>query len=460
MESDVAHPFTSTQDERVQALERFASYYCTELENLDNAFLIGGRAAISALQEFEAIEDNILGAQAVAAARMSNNSRFARLAADIPNAGAYITSFRLPASHRKSWVQAQLQAASLLNDGRIGVMALGNFGNIYEQMGNFEKSLSCHQLALKLATKGGDSESQRVSRANIGMILARLHRFEEALPFLEQSVEEARTLNKDRMVANALCNLSAALNDHGQYMLSLSKSKQALKIARALKDRRLEGNALANKAAANVGLGKLRRARACQNARLAIAKELGDRRGTMMAHGMLAQVDLLQHRWTDAARNLSIQIAEAQLLADAAAECDALCNFGLAHAKSGHLDLAIKSLFRALRKARSRNDQKVLGAIMGNMSIVMRQAGRTFSAIRFAKKRLHKARTAEDGPAIATALAQIGALYEDLGDGDAARSCYTQQFEVATRGGYARLSQDAKQRLNRSRRWRPSWMVR
>jgi tetratricopeptide (TPR) repeat protein len=156
---------------------------------------------------------------------------------------------------------------------------LGSLGNLYFQIGLYEKSIDCSEEALKITQEMGGRQGEGAALGNLGIVYGALGQVEKAIRYHEDALVIAREIGDRRGEGNHLGNLGLAYSDLGQVEKAIGYYEDALEIARETKDRRNEGNRLGNLGLAYRDLGQVEKAIGYYEDALVIAREIGDRRG-------------------------------------------------------------------------------------------------------------------------------------------------------------------------------------
>ena len=155
---------------------------------------------------------------------------------------------------------------------------LGSLGDLYFQIGLYEKSIDCTEEALKIAKDIGDRRNEGVWLGNLGLAYRALGQVEKAIKYCEDALMISKEIGDLRGEGADLGNLGNAYSDLGQVEKAIEYYEDALAISREVVDRHTEGTALGNLGLAYRALGQVEKAIKYYEDALVIAREIGDRR--------------------------------------------------------------------------------------------------------------------------------------------------------------------------------------
>ncbi|MFO8041066.1 MAG: CHAT domain-containing protein, partial [Sodalinema sp.] len=124
--------------------------------------------------------------------------------------------------------------------------ALGNLGNAYRKLGQYERAIDFHEQALVIFGEIGDRAEEGLTLGNLGNAYLDLEQYERAIDFHEQALAIAREISNRLGEGNALGNLGNAYNSLGQYERALEQYSQAVALFNELGARTPEALFLSN----------------------------------------------------------------------------------------------------------------------------------------------------------------------------------------------------------------------
>ncbi len=103
-------------------------------------------------------------------------------------------------------------------------------GNIYESLGDFEKTLDLWLKAWKQSVESGDRETEGEACSQLGLIYSRLCNFNKALEFFEKGLKIREELGDENAVASSLNRIGMLLRQTKKYSESLDYYFRSLDI--------------------------------------------------------------------------------------------------------------------------------------------------------------------------------------------------------------------------------------
>ncbi|GCA83308.1 photosystem I assembly protein Ycf3 [Microcystis aeruginosa NIES-2522] len=255
--------------------------------------------------------------------------------------------------------------------------SLGNLGNAYQSLGQYQKAIGYYQQSLAIARELGDRRGEAYSLGNLGAAYLSLGQYQKVIEYLQQTLAIAREIGDRSGEANSLNNLGDTYNSLGQYQKAIEYLRQSLVIAREIGDRQWETNSLGNLGNAYQSLGQYQKAIGYYQQSLAIARELGDRRGEAYSLGNLGAAYLSLGQYQKVIEYLQQTLAIAREIGDRSGEAASLGNLGIAYRSLGQYQKAIDNLEASLnitlktRSELSRDDRKDFLAANENQTPVI-----------------------------------------------------------------------------------------
>ena len=156
--------------------------------------------------------------------------------------------------------------------------ALGNLGDAYSGLGQVEKAIEYYEEALEIAKEIGTISDEGNALGNLGNAYSDLGQVEKAIEYYEEALGIADVVGAMSVAGNALGNLGNAYSDLGQVEKAIEYYEEALGIADVVGAMSVAGNALGNLGAAYSGLGQVEKAIEYYEEALYIGRELKDPR--------------------------------------------------------------------------------------------------------------------------------------------------------------------------------------
>lgn len=313
--------------------------------------------------------------------------------------------------------------------------ALGNLGGVYNTLGQYERAIDYYQQALIIAREIGDLRGEGNVLGNLGNTYGNLGQYERAIDHYQQSLVIVREIGHRRGESYNLGNLGIVYDSLGQYEQAINYHQQALAIAREIGDRRGEGADLGNLGNAYNCLGEYERAIDFHQQCLTIAREIGNRQGESVALGNLGLAhDNLGHY--EQAINFHQQyLAIAREIGNRQGECNALGNLGITFRKLGDFTQAVDYAYQHLTFAREIGDRRGEGTGLRELGVALLRQESTAKALENLEAALNIFQEIKSQSGESEALKNLAELHQTLGEVEVARRYAQQALALATELG-------------------------
>jgi tetratricopeptide (TPR) repeat protein len=320
-------------------------------------------------------------------------------------------------------------------DEQISGVALGNLGNAYESLGEYDKSIGFHEQALEIHRRIGNSKGISKTLVNMGNAYYSLGEYDKSIGFHEQALEIARLMGNVRGESYALGNMGNAYYSLGEYGKAIGFHEQALEIARRIGDVRSEGRNLDFLGNAYSSLGEYRKAIGFYEQALEIARRIGDVQGegNALDNMGVAYRDLSEYGKAIGFHEQALEIA--RRIGDAQAEGRDMGNIAAAYYGLGEYRKAIGLYEQALETARRIGDVQGEGCHLGHIGVAYYSLGEHHKAIWFHEQALEIDRRIGNVRGEGYALGNMGNAYYSLGEYRKAIGFQEQALEIARRIG-------------------------
>lgn len=269
---------TTVQD----ALNKHADYFYTAISEAKNS-----ADTASAYSKIDTDWENILLAFNFLKSKFHNDPSFALLCNNyVSEMGFYLKVRRHPLEYL-SWLQIATETARILDEPEIETNHLGNIGNCYFQMGNFDLATTTYENCLQRYQKAGNSLGEARTLTGIGSIHATTGNLSRAIKCFEESLAIAETARETPLIANALLNLGGALNDKNNPKQASPILEKAIELLIATQNTQGTIQALNNLATSYILLNKPKEAIRSLTKALKKAKDLDAKRETAHILGNL-----------------------------------------------------------------------------------------------------------------------------------------------------------------------------
>ncbi|MCI0489043.1 MAG: tetratricopeptide repeat protein [Blastocatellia bacterium] len=259
--------------------------------------------------------------------------------------------------------------------------------------------------AEKLVAEGDRLRGQRTADSLRGAI----EKYEESLAnwrAIEDSYEEALTLNFIGMIHRALGDSRKALDYYGQ----------SLPLFRISGDRLGEAETLNNMATAHYALGDIQEALNLLNQALPILREIEDRQGESSTLNNLGSI-----YWASGEPLLALDYYNQALplyraLKNRRSEALALNNIGTVYSDIGDLQQALESYLQALSIRRETGDRRGEGITLANIGLIYHSLCEPARSLDYFEQALTLRRVAGDRRGEGYVFRNLGLAYWSLGD--------------------------------------------
>jgi tetratricopeptide (TPR) repeat protein len=169
--------------------------------------------------------------------------------------GFYFTLIKHPSEYL-DWLHTGVQAAKILKDQTVENNHLGNIGNCYFYIGDYEKALLIFEECLLNYQDTGDFLGESRTFSGIGTVYAAKGERGTAIEYFEKSLEIAERVDDWSLIANSLLNLGGVYNEEGKPKDALPMLKRSLELFTVNNDPKGKLQALNNIASAYILSGE------------------------------------------------------------------------------------------------------------------------------------------------------------------------------------------------------------
>jgi CHAT domain-containing protein len=174
------------------------------------------------------------------------------------------------------WLIAHQKASS---DKPGEAKTLNNIGDVYQNLGDYAKSIAFYQQALDIFRAIGDKAGQRTSLNNIAVAYGKQNQYAKAVEFFNQALAITKEIGDKAGETAILNNLAAAYRNQSQYPQAIASYQQALALAKEISDRAGQGITLTGLGAVYFKQNQYAKALEFYQPALAIAQEVSDKEG-------------------------------------------------------------------------------------------------------------------------------------------------------------------------------------
>lgn len=225
---------------------------------------------------------------------------------------------------------------------------LGNLGNAYESLGQFDRAIEYHETSLAIAQEIGDKRGEAQTIGNLGNIYRSIGDYTKSLEYHKQALSIAQAVGDQRGESSDLNNLGGTYQKLGKYEEAIQSYEQALVLARKMGDKFSESAALGNLGSAHDRQGEYSKAIMYQEQSLALAQELGIRYGEATVLGNLGSTYQALKNHKKAVEYLDQALLINREIGNKLGEGGNLCNLGNSYSDLGEYTKALESYNLAL----------------------------------------------------------------------------------------------------------------
>ncbi len=348
--------------------------------------------------------------------------------------GAYMVALDLPSIRAAyGWARSHSPGDRRATEYLSNLLWQGS-RTLAERLGP-EEFLEWTLLAEEAARSTEDREALKYHRANLGAALLRNDRPEEALPYFEESLAEARADEDASAEAAALANHAVVYGGRRDYETALDYARQAEEAGERADSPNVQVGAIGQQAEFLNALGRIPEAEERLETQRDLARQKGELSRYAKALRDLARIRRDRPAGRAAAREMYQEAAEVFWnLGEYANYRSAVNGLGILETEAGCLDAAEEAFRRALRSAVEDGDKGDQARAKMHLGIVHRhretEQGFEAAETEF-RKALPLASSSEDPDKLGDVLINLALLLRDgKGNPDGAREAAEQAVEA------------------------------
>ncbi|MHC4939982.1 MAG: serine/threonine-protein kinase [Planctomycetota bacterium] len=326
--------------------------------------------------------------------------------------------------------RASLDEALALADDR-GDTALRarvrlRLGALCTQTSDFAAAQDWSGQAHDLAVEAGDRKTEAGAAGQLGIVLLRQGRYEEARAKFDRQLALAQAIGDSEGEASATGNLGFAFSEQGRHDEARALLEKTLQLTRRIGARRAEAVTTGHLGIVALHQGRSDEARAYLEKQLALAREVGDRRGESVATGNLGVFFFDRSRYPEARLHYERHLALSRAIGDRAGEARATGNLGIVLSAQGRFERARAQFENHLALSREIGDPRGEAVATGNLGLVCQNLGQCAEARTHFERHLALARKIGSRRQEAYALSSLASLADVEGEWDDATRLYGQ----------------------------------
>ncbi len=320
---------------------------------------------------------------------------------------------KIPLEKRLAYGEQALKLSIETNDDELHTGSLISMGNIYQELGNYNKALEYFQVALKISERMQDQDSISISLNKVGLMYRRLNRYELALAFLSRLLEMKEKLGDKKGIAAALNNIALLYKSINDYDKALEYHLESLKIKEELGDKKGLSAALNNIALIYRHQGRYQEALNFLLRSLKIKEELGEQGSIAICLNNIGLIYKSLSRYDSAMEYLVRSLTIKESLGDKKGMSNSLNNIGLIYIKLEDDDKALGYFQRALRITEEAGNKQGQSSCLNNIGLMYYNLGNYDKALVYHQRSREINESLRNKRGIAKSLNNMGEAYRD-----------------------------------------------
>jgi CHAT domain-containing protein len=268
-----------------------------------------------------------------------------------------------------------------IEDSAAEAATLAKIGDVLHGRGEFESAKAAYLQSLTLSKQIGDRRQIGELLNNIGVSDWRRGLLTDAMHYLDEALEQWRSLPLPTGEAATLVNQGNLFFESGDYQEALERYLSALKIFQQRADAKSEAYALNNIGVTYRALGDFDTA--LRNLALSLPRfrAAGELRGEGRALVRLSQIQLARGDVDEATASAENALAVIRRAADAVAEADVFDLFGQIASKASNPQKALSDHTQALARYRASGSRLGEGTALHHVGAILGSLGETAKAL-------------------------------------------------------------------------------
>lgn len=401
-------------EERNNAAKRHSIYYASVLRAADQLYQQGGEAIKNGLILFDLEWNNIQAGQKWAATNADKDSVAAEIC--IAYSDATLLDLRQHPRERIQWLESALIVTRRLNRSQVECAYLGNLGNAYAELGEFDKAIESYEQSLTLCRINNDSANEGRTLNHLGLIYMDLGNYSQGLKFCEQALALAQEKKDVLNEASALCNLARLYTELRIPNLGIEFAEKALAIFRNIGDQRGEATTLGNIGHLYFISNEIKLGIQFIEEELMMLRRINDRRGESKALDSLGQAYLSLKDVSKAIEFFEQSLVIIREIGDKYGEYIELSNLGSAYFESGKIKDSINFFEQSLLITYELKHRYAEGDVLKNLGVVYLASGMVKRALELFERSLIIKREFGDIQGEGSVLFNMSVAVSRLGD--------------------------------------------
>jgi CHAT domain-containing protein/Tfp pilus assembly protein PilF len=335
--------------------------------------------------------------------------------------------------------QIALAVARKFKDRDSEATTLNSIGEVYYAIGKLQQALEFFNMALPIHRAVPNRRGEAITLNNIGEVYREIGQTKRALEFLNMALPIHRAVPNRRGEATTLNNIGLLYTGIDQPKQALEFLNQALRIRRAERNRADEASTLSNIGAVYIGIGRTKRALEFFNRALSIQRTVGNHDGEATTLNNIGVI----YRGIEPKRALAFfnqVLPIMRAVPNRRGEAITLNNIGDIYREIGQPQRALEFLNQASLLHRAVGNRDGEATTLNNIGGIYIGIGQPKRALAFFNQALPIMRAVGNRAGEATMLSNVGRVYWDTNRPTEAIANFEKSVELTlkTRSGLAR----------------------
>jgi len=313
--------------------------------------------------------------------------------------------------------------------------------------GDADAAIAFYDDALSLMEDEGDSPMAADALRGKGWVLSERGDTPAAFRFFNRALAMAERIDYINGQAQALNCLGTVAQRRGELTNAQQLYRQAAHHAESSSDQKLLGVVEMNRGVLEASLGNWDAALVRLRLGLSAFQSIGDRERESYAYNNIGMQYAARKKFAQAVQAFEMALAIAYDREDMVVEATVELNLGDVRVQQGELDMATRSMARALRIAEFRRDRLRMSEALRLKSRIERLRGQLGDALETLRQARYHAREGEDALLQLELLTELGELCREQGDSDRTREVLREALVGFTEMGAVRRAEAIAEEL-------------
>jgi tetratricopeptide (TPR) repeat protein len=424
-------------DESQQGASRttMSLYYLAVAKTAEHLYKQGSDEMNMGLALFDRELPNIDQGFSHSATNMYRSREAAKTCIDYVVGTPLCRDLRQGPAYQLVWLSAAKEAAIHLEDVEAMVPIFGNLGRVLAKMGRLDDALQCHNDVRDMARTLDIPKLEAHACLGAGWVWRLMNKPDHAVEQFRACVELARKSGARWLELNGLNNLAALSFESGHLEEAKQFAEDAMNGFMELGDQRGAARAMGNLGGILVNSSDPQLAVEILEHGVGIARELRDVELGVTILGHMAEAYARNKRFEEAIDSLETRINLGRTTGDQKAVIDSIGDLAVLRARVGDSELAEAHFCEARRLIEDQDDRPQQGHLLAKEAEVALIVGDESRAIDLLSQRILAAQETDDKYGEAWAKAKLGMLLARKGKMDQAIELLEKAYQYFARAG-------------------------